>query len=350
MCACRIFCRARVSRLAIDASLTSRARATSGVVRPHSVRSDSATWVSGARLGWQQVKTSRSRSSSTTESTGSSSARSVSIAAASLSPRAASRRIRSTARRLATVRSQATGLSGTPSRGQVSSARSVASCTASSARARLPVQRVRVASTSRPDARTRVARVSVGSVTQVVRPAEVDDRSHLDGATPGGGDPGRPGDRLVEVRALEEVEAGERLLRLGVRAVGRDDVPALLADAHGGGRRGRVERGATADRRHRGVAELVPVRHLAGLLGRGPVDVAGEGEGCVLRHGSLLGSEAGLVPADFTLETNGDGARRTLCPGGRGRRASAVTRPRTSADLAGFVTGLRPSSTTGEGV
>ena len=63
MWACWIFWRARVSRLAIDASLTNRARATSGVVSPHSVRKERATWVSGARLGWQQVKTSRSRSS-----------------------------------------------------------------------------------------------------------------------------------------------------------------------------------------------------------------------------------------------------------------------------------------------
>ncbi len=123
MCACLIFCLARVSRLAIDVSLTSRARATSGVVSPHSVRRARATCVSGARLGWQHVKTSRSRSSATTDAAGSSSGITTCIAAASLSPRAASRRMRSTARRLATVRSQATGWSGTPSRGQVSSAR-----------------------------------------------------------------------------------------------------------------------------------------------------------------------------------------------------------------------------------
>ena len=135
MWAWRIFWRARVSRLAIDASLTSRALATSGVVSPHSVRSESATWVSGARLGWQQVKTRRSRSSATADGSGSSSGITTCIAAVSLSPRAASRLIRSTARRRATVRSQATGLSGTPSRGHVSSARTVASWTASSASA-----------------------------------------------------------------------------------------------------------------------------------------------------------------------------------------------------------------------
>jgi len=42
MWAWRIFWRARVSRLAIDASLTNRARATSGVVSPQSVRIDVA--------------------------------------------------------------------------------------------------------------------------------------------------------------------------------------------------------------------------------------------------------------------------------------------------------------------
>ena len=78
MPASRIFWRARVSRLAIVGSETSSARATSSVPRPHRVRRARATRVSGARLGWQQVKTSRSRSSSTTSGPGSSSGSTVS--------------------------------------------------------------------------------------------------------------------------------------------------------------------------------------------------------------------------------------------------------------------------------
>ena len=42
-----------------------KARAISSVVRPQTSRSVSATWASGGRAGWQQVKISRSRSSST---------------------------------------------------------------------------------------------------------------------------------------------------------------------------------------------------------------------------------------------------------------------------------------------
>ena len=55
----------RVSRLAIAASSTRKARAISSVVSPPSRRRVSATWASRARAGWQQVKISRSRSSAT---------------------------------------------------------------------------------------------------------------------------------------------------------------------------------------------------------------------------------------------------------------------------------------------
>ena len=49
------------------------------------------------------------------------------IASVSFPARRASRRMMSTARRFAVTRSQPRGLSGTPSRGQVSSARTMAS-------------------------------------------------------------------------------------------------------------------------------------------------------------------------------------------------------------------------------
>ena len=149
-----IFCLARVRRLAIVASGTSSARATSGVVSPPRLRSASATWASTDRAGWQQVKISRSRSSRTTSSAsgprsgpGPWSAGGPLTAAASLPARRPSRRMMSMARRFAATTSQARGLSGTPSRGQVSSARTVASWVASSARSMLPVTRTRLAST-----------------------------------------------------------------------------------------------------------------------------------------------------------------------------------------------------------
>ena len=60
----RIFCLARNRRCAIASSLARKARATCAVVSPHTVRSVSATCTSAAKDGWQQVKISRSMSSS----------------------------------------------------------------------------------------------------------------------------------------------------------------------------------------------------------------------------------------------------------------------------------------------
>jgi hypothetical protein len=54
---------ARTSRFAIVASDTRQARAISAVLRPASVRSVSATRASSDSAGWQQVNSSRSRSS-----------------------------------------------------------------------------------------------------------------------------------------------------------------------------------------------------------------------------------------------------------------------------------------------
>ncbi len=65
MCASAILRLARTSRCAIVGSLTRNARAISPVVRPPSVRSVSATRAGIASAGWQHVKISRSRSSST---------------------------------------------------------------------------------------------------------------------------------------------------------------------------------------------------------------------------------------------------------------------------------------------
>ncbi len=64
MLAAAIFCRARVSRLAVAASVVSMTAAIAAGDSPQSVRSASATRVGGDNVGWQQVKINRSRSSS----------------------------------------------------------------------------------------------------------------------------------------------------------------------------------------------------------------------------------------------------------------------------------------------
>ena len=64
--AAEIFFFARVTRAAIVGSETRNAWAISAVVRPQTSRSVSATCASRASAGWQQVKTSRSRSSGIT--------------------------------------------------------------------------------------------------------------------------------------------------------------------------------------------------------------------------------------------------------------------------------------------
>ena len=76
-----------------------KARAISSVVRPHTSRSVSATCASGGRAGWQQVKISRSRSSSTlvvrrrVGRRPSASSRSASSAERGVEPRAAAQRV-----------------------------------------------------------------------------------------------------------------------------------------------------------------------------------------------------------------------------------------------------------------
>ena len=68
MAASRIFALARTMRWAMVASGTTKARAISGVERPPSRRSVSATRAAGASAGWQHVKIRRRRSSGTADS------------------------------------------------------------------------------------------------------------------------------------------------------------------------------------------------------------------------------------------------------------------------------------------
>ena len=141
MLATLIFFLARVIRCAIVVSGTRNACAISATVSPPSSRRVSATRASGASAGWQQVKISRSRSSSTMP-VGSWGVSSVIMSAAwCLASRWDSRRIRSIARLPAVVVSQPPGLGGTPSRGHRSTAARSASPAASSAMSMSPKRR-----------------------------------------------------------------------------------------------------------------------------------------------------------------------------------------------------------------
>ena len=123
MRAVAIFFFARVIRAAIVDSETRNACATSAVATPHTSRSVSATCASRASAGWQQVKTSRRRSSGIASASSGSSLLAGSSSSGSFASSVRPRRRRLSARRRATVVSHAPGRAGTPSRAQVSSAR-----------------------------------------------------------------------------------------------------------------------------------------------------------------------------------------------------------------------------------
>ena len=204
------------------------------------------------------------------------------------------RRSRSIARLRAVVVIQAPGLSGTPRTGHVSSAVTNASWTASSARSKSPRTRISVA-TARPDSsRNRRSTTSWAAAVgrrgpgrsvggRPLRPGrrraagEVEDRPDLDRAVLRARDHRRVVDRLVEVGRLDEVEAAERLLGLGERAVGGD----------ASGRRGR---GPSS--RSRSAASASPALYraaLADVLGERVVAVRSRPP-CVVGDGGSVGS------------------------------------------------------------
>src|SRR6266571_8749913 len=220
---------ARTMRWAIVASETRNAAAISGVVKPATARSVSATCASCARAGWQHVKIRRRRSSASGASGGAMD-RSRS---ATFSAYRWSRRSRSMARRRAAVISHAPGLSGMPCAGHFSSAATRLSWTTSSAMSKLPMRRtiapVSLAASSRNTA------VSAASVTFLVsvRPSSFHSRPDLDRA-------GAPClghlERLVEILHLHDGESADDLFRLDERAVG-DDGLAVLKTNRGRGLR-----------------------------------------------------------------------------------------------------------------
>src|SRR5262245_31269347 len=194
------------------------------------------------------------------------------VAASSFWPRRASRRTRSRARRRATVRSQATGLSGSPSRGHRSSATRTASCSASSAASKSRSMRMSGPSTCPAWARYRAASRSSGRGTSTRLRAEVRRQVHhwanLDRTVLRTGDAAGQLEGTVEVLAVDDVVAAEDLLGLRERPVGRRRPAA--ADPHGGGGLDALERLAADELAtlHDALRERVVVGHdLLALFG-----------------------------------------------------------------------------------
>src|SRR5262245_27758428 len=147
---------ARTIRCAIVTSFDRKARAISSVVKPPTTLRVSAARASGGSMGWQAVKMRPSSSSPRSSSIAASIAAALSPASllypgcvraisSCLRSRILSRRRVSSARRLATVISQAPGFSGTPVFGHSARATTSASCASSSARSTLRTMRARPA-------------------------------------------------------------------------------------------------------------------------------------------------------------------------------------------------------------
>src|SRR6478609_3684776 len=152
-------------RFSIAALLTKRALAISCAPKPHRMFKIRASCASSLSLPWQQENIMRNCSSRTVCAANASSTSGVSVHSVSsrrpisgAKRRAVrSRRTMSSARFLAVVISQAEGFSGSPSTSQTSSAREKASCTTSSASAKLCTPNRRVsAATRRPDSRRKI--------------------------------------------------------------------------------------------------------------------------------------------------------------------------------------------------
>ena len=116
-----------------------------------------ATWASGGKAGWQQVKINRRRSSSILSSPCSSTSLVVDPSCLASSVSDASNRARRLMPSIALKRpvdtSHARGLAGTPSRDHCSTAIVNASCSASSAASKSPSRRIKVARTWRDSER-----------------------------------------------------------------------------------------------------------------------------------------------------------------------------------------------------
>src|SRR5450432_3053337 len=279
----RIFCLARTRRWPIASSLERNARATCAVVSPHTVRSVSATCTSAAKEGWQQVKISRSMSSSSTASLSSGGIAALSsnscVSSLCLPRNAICLRTRSIALLRPTLTSHARGLDGGSAASQRSSATAKASCNASSARSKSPTRRISVAS-ARPASSRNIFSISVrvmrGRYSLIVVPGRLNgsapsaasmpgpesrdsgfvlrtprndarsrsiidpDRPDLDRARLGAGNARGHGERGIEIPGFDQVVATELLARLRERTIGRQSL--AVANPHGGRGRCRLQR------------------------------------------------------------------------------------------------------------
>src|SRR4051812_37467080 len=130
-------------------------------------------------------------------------------------------------------------------------------------------------------------RITSASWSGPVTSSHGDHGTDLDRAHPRAGDLGGQADGLVEVGALQQVEAAEDLLGLGVGAVAGDDLaPAAAGDPDGGGGRGGEQGGAAPDVRAGLLAELAVLLGRLVVLGPAPILVLAVDERCVDGHGS----------------------------------------------------------------
>ena len=210
-----------------------RARGTRGrspgVCSPAMSRSVSATWAVGASAGWQHVKISRSRSSSTGPTSSGSSAlvQSGGLGVAVVAGRLPAQPVDGP---VAGGRDDPPGRARRDARSRATAARATtnASWTASSAMSMSPKKRTRVA-TARPDSCRKTCSI-VGRSGGAPGLGLVLEGPHLDRALAGRGGLRRPLQRGVEVGGLDDPEATELLLGLGERAVGGDDLAVLDLD------------------------------------------------------------------------------------------------------------------------
>src|SRR5438270_9710687 len=144
-----------------------------------------------------------------------------------------SRRRRSIARLRAVVVIQPPGFGGRPSSGHLRSATVKASCTASSATSMSPKTRMSDA-TDRPDSSRKIRPTSASSTPCTASGlGHVAERADLDRLRDACGGLRRPGERSVEVRGLDDVEAAEVLLRLREGTVGGQHLTAGRAHDRG---------------------------------------------------------------------------------------------------------------------
>jgi hypothetical protein len=151
MRASRIFAFARESRCPIADGRTRNTDAMRAAFSPSTVWSMSGVRAAASIAGWVQRNSSLSRSSGNTRAlpATASASSAIAIRAGRASACTRARRAASMSRRRATVRSHASGFSGTPVSGQVSRAARKASASASSAAATSRERTARNA-TSRP--------------------------------------------------------------------------------------------------------------------------------------------------------------------------------------------------------